>query len=172
MGLTAAQTLDAALRSWNTYCDSAPQHDDASLLLLDWRGRPPAPEFSTICCPENLAAIRGFVESWAVFAGFGDTTTGQIVMACDEACTNIFCHGYGQKPGPIRLRVEITGTTLAIQIADEAAPVDAREIRCRDLTDLRPGGLGTFVMTQVFDEVNYLPLEQGNTLTLRKGLPR
>ena len=93
-------------------------------------------------------------------------------MACDEACTNIFRHGYHHEPGPLRFRVEITNDTFVIQITDEAPPVDAREIRCRELSDLRPGGLGTFVMTQVFDEVNYVPLEKGNSLTLGKALPQ
>ncbi len=171
VGQTAAETLSAAYRAWDHYRDSSAQHDDASLLLLDWRGQSPAPELCTTCCPENLLAVRNFVEQWAQFAGFGDTVVGQIVMACDEACTNVFCHGYHKKPGPLRLRIEITGSALLIQIADEAPPLDAREVRCRDLSDLRPGGLGTFVMKQVFDEVNYLPVGKGNSLTLRKALP-
>jgi len=172
VGLNAAETLSAAYQAWDKFCDSSAQHDDASLLLLDWRGRSPAPELCTICCPESLLSVRRFVERWAQFAGFGDTVVGQIVMACDEAGTNIFRHGYSQKPGPVRFRAEITNNALVIQITDEAPPVDAREIRCRELSDLRPGGLGTFVMTQVFDEVNYVPLENGNSLTLRKALPQ
>ena len=117
-------------------------------------------------------AVRRFVERWAQFAGYGDTVVGQIVMACDEACTNIFRHGYLQKPGPVCFRAETTSNALVIEITDEAPPVDAREIRGRELSDLRPGGLGTFVMTQVFDEVNYVPLTNGNSLTLRKALPK
>jgi anti-sigma regulatory factor (Ser/Thr protein kinase) len=93
-------------------------------------------------------------------------------MACDEACTNILRHGYRQKSGPIRFRAETTNNALVIQITDEAPPVDTRDIQCRELSDLRPGGLGTFVMTQVFDEVNYVPLGNGNSLTLRKELPQ
>lgn len=171
VGQTAAQSLDAAFQAWHSYCGSAAQHDDASLLLLDWRGLPPATECCTTCCPDNLAVLRDHVERWAVFAGFGDTTVGQIVMACDEACANIFRHGYRQQPGPVRLQAEIRNDALVIHITDEAPPVDVREIRCRQLSDLRPGGLGTFVMSQVFDEVNYMPLGKGNCLTLGKTLP-
>ena len=172
VGRTAAETLSAAFQTWDNYRDSSAQHDDASLLLLDWRGQLPAPELCTTCCPENLMAVRNFVERWAQYVGFGDTDVGQIVMACDEACANIFCHGYQKKPGPLRFRVESTGTALVIRITDEAPPVDTREIRCRELSDLRPGGLGTFVMARVFDEVKYESLEKGNCLTLRKALPR
>jgi anti-sigma regulatory factor (Ser/Thr protein kinase) len=172
VGLNAAETLSAAYQSWDNYRDSSNQHDDATLLLLEWRGQPPAPELRASCGPESLMAIRQFVERWAQFAGFGDTVVGQIVMACDEACTNIFRHGYRQEPGPVRFRVESANNFFLIQITDEAPPVDARDIRCRELSDLRAGGLGTFVMTRVFDEVNYEPLENGNSLTLRKALPQ
>ena len=172
VGLNAAQTLSAAFQAWDNYRDSSAQHDDASLLLLDWRGQSPAPDLHTTCCPESLMAVRHFVEKWAQFAGFGDTVVGQIVMACDEACTNIFRHGYRQKSGPVRFRVESTNNAFVIQITDEAPPVDGGDIRCRELSDLRPGGLGTFVMKQVFDEVIYVPLENGNSLTLRKALPQ
>jgi len=170
-GQTAAQSLNAALQSWNSYRDLSVQHDDASLLLLDWRGETPASDLSTACCPENLAAIRQFVEQWAIYAGFGDTEVGQIVLACDEACANVFCHGYQRRSGPIRLFVEIARQALVIQITDEAPPVDVNGIQGRRLADLRPGGLGTFVISRVFDEVNYAPLKTGNSLALRKSLP-
>jgi anti-sigma regulatory factor (Ser/Thr protein kinase) len=169
IGRTAAETLSAAFRAWDNFRDSSMQQDDASLLLLDWRGKPPPPELHTTCCPENLMAARNFVEQWAQFAGFGDTVVGQIVMACDEACTNIFRHGYHHEPGPVRFRADLSDQNFVIQITDEAPCVDARKIRCRELSELRPGGLGTFVMTQVFDEVKYVPLENGNSLTLRKA---
>ncbi len=172
VGQAAAETLSAAFQAWDNYRVPSAQHDDASLLLLAWRGQSPPPGLHTTCCPEKLTDIRHFVEQWAQFAGFGDTVVGQIVMACDEACANVFCHGYHKKPGPLRIRVEVTGSTLIIEITDEAPPVDAREIRGRQLSELRPGGLGTVVISQVFDEVNYAPLENGNTLTLRKALPQ
>ncbi|MEO6034747.1 MAG: ATP-binding protein, partial [Verrucomicrobiota bacterium] len=171
VGETATEMLRVAFDSWNTFRDSAAQHDDASLLLLDWRGQPPAQEFFAMCAPAHLIAVRHFVERWAVFAGFGDIVVGQIVMACDEAATNIFRHGYHEKPGSIRIVAEVTRTALVLQLIDEAPPVDAREIHCRELSELRPGGLGTFVMAKVFDDVSYAVLGKGNSLTLRKNLP-
>lgn len=53
-----------------------------------------------------------------------------------------------------------------------ALDMDAKEIRGRQLSDLRPGGLGTVVISQVFDEVNHVPVGKGNSLTLRKALPQ
>jgi len=114
---------------------------------------------------------REFVEQWAVYAGYDDVAVGRIVLACDEAASNVFRHGYDQKPGPLSYHAEISDDRLTIQIIDEAKPVDASKIKCRELSELRPGGLGTFIIGQVFDEVKYEPAGKGTVLTLRKHLP-
>jgi anti-sigma regulatory factor (Ser/Thr protein kinase) len=114
---------------------------------------------------------REFVEKWAIFAGYDDVTVGKIVLACDEAVTNIFNHGYERKPGPLKYHAGIEKSSLSLQISDQAKSVDGSEIKGRPLSELRPGGLGTFIMSQVFDEVNYEPQTIGTTLILRKALP-
>jgi sigma-B regulation protein RsbU (phosphoserine phosphatase) len=171
LGQTVVMTLAAAVSAWKEFVHSAPQHDDASLLLLDWRGQAPPADFQTLCCEENLAAGREFVEKWAAFSGYDDVTIGQIVLACDEATTNVLRHGYDKTPGPLSYRAGVDDAWLTIQIVDDAKPVDLSKLQSRKLSDLRPGGLGTFIMTQVFDEVKYEPLTVGTSLTLRKKLP-
>jgi phosphoserine phosphatase RsbU/P len=171
LGQSPEQTVVAAISAWRQYLNGAPQHDDASLLLLRWRGRAPASDLETLCCPENLCLGREFVERWAVFAGFDDVTVGQIVMACDEAASNVFRHAYQAHPGPLTLHAEVDQDALTIQISDRAKPVDVTQLKGRELSDLRPGGLGTFIMSKVFDEVKYAPMEVGTSLTLRKKLP-
>jgi serine/threonine-protein kinase RsbW len=114
---------------------------------------------------------REFVERWAAFAGFDDVTVGQIVMACDEAASNVFRHAYQAHPGPLTLHAEVDQDVLTIQISDRAKPVDVTKLKGRELSDLRPGGLGTFIMSKVFDEVKYAPMAIGTSLTLRKKLP-
>ncbi len=170
-GVAAIEALGAGLQSWEQHRGPAPQHDDATLLLLDWRGPQPPLEIRTVCAPEKLPEIRRFIERWAQFAGFGDTVAGQVVMACDEACTNILRHGYQGVPGPVTVTAQTTDTALLVQIADTAPPANPDKIKGRELSDLRPGGLGTVVLEKVFDEVKYTPLDQGNRLALSKLLP-
>jgi len=170
-GQTGTKTLATSVAAWHEFVKSAPQHDDASLLLLDWRGQMPPSTFETTCCLERLAAGREFIERWAAFAGYDDVTVGQIVLACDEATTNVFRHGYGARSGPLTYHAEIDDARLTIQIVDNAKPIDLSKVKGRDLSDLRSGGLGTVIMAQVFDEVNYEPLARGTSLTLRKKLP-
>ena len=170
-GLTGGRTMTAAIEAWRSFVGAAPQHDDASLFLLDWRGLPPPSELVMTCCPETLCSGRAFIEQWAAYAGYDDLTRGQIVLACDEAVSNIFRHAYGKHPGPLRLAAAVGPDTLTIQIRDEAKPVDPSQIKSRPLADLQPGGLGTFIMSKIFDEVTYEPHTVGTTLTLRKRLP-
>lgn len=164
----AARTLQPFVAAWKEFVGDAPTHDDASLLLLNWRGPRPPATFETQCCLETLCQGRSFVENWAAFAGFDDVAIGQIVLACDEAVTNIFRHGYHSQPGPLTITAEAADGVLSLTIADHAAPVDPGKLRGRELTDLRPGGLGTFIINQVFDEVRYEPTAQGTSLHLRK----
>jgi anti-sigma regulatory factor (Ser/Thr protein kinase) len=115
---------------------------------------------------------REFVEAWATYAGFDDVTVGQIILACDEAATNVFRHAYGHHPGPLNLQAEVNDTHLTLRMTDKAKPVDPSKLAGRDLADLRPGGLGTVIIQQVFDEVIYEPLDVGTMLVLRKKLPQ
>ena len=171
LGLTGGKTMTTAIEAWRTFVGAAPQHDDASLLLLDWRGLPPPRELVMTCCPETLCSGRAFVEQWAIYAGYEDLIRGQIVLACDEAVSNVFRHAYGKHPGPLQLAAEVGSDSFTIRIQDEAKPVDPSQIKGRNLDDLRPGGLGTFIMSQIFDQVTYEPHALGTTLTLRKRLP-
>jgi phosphoserine phosphatase RsbU/P len=171
VGQTAVMTLKTSVSVWKAFVNSAPQHDDASLLLLDWHGQPPPSRFQTLCSLETMRLGREFIEKWATFAGYDDVTVGQIVLACDEAATNIFRHAYEETPGPLSYRAELDDARLTVQIMDHAKSVDVSKIKGRDPSELRPGGLGTFIMSQVFDEVEYAPSDSGTSLTLRKKLP-
>lgn len=167
---TGLNTFEAAIEAWRNFIGTASQHDDASVLLLDWRGAPPATEFTLDCCPETLCSARAFVESWARYAGYDYSTVGQIVLACDEASSNIFRHGYAQNPGPIQFGAELTEKVLRFVIRDQAPPVNPDQIKGRDLDDLRPGGLGTIILEKTFNTIRYEPQKSGNHLILEKEL--
>ena len=119
---------------------------------------------------EKLCLEREFIERWAIYAGFDPVTRAQIVLACDEATTNVLRHAYEGKPGPLIIRSEITPSHLTISITDQAPHSNPAEFRGRDLSDLRPGGLGTVIIAKVFDEVRYQPTATATTLRLSKKI--
>lgn len=167
---TPRKMFDNAITHLQEFVAGAPQHDDITLLQIDWRGLAPSSKFAQLCCPENCAEGREFIEDWCLYAGFDDVTTGQIVLACDEAATNIYRYAYEHKPGPIRFEVAIQNNFLNIVITDEGHPIDPSKLQGRSLQELRPGGLGMFLISAVFEHVQYQPQQQGTVLTLRKKL--
>lgn len=171
VGLTGAKTLQAALDHWVAFVGGASPHDDASLLLLDWRGAAPESTLEITCCTEELCRGRDFVEKWANYLGYDDITVGQIVLAVDEAATNVYRYAYKEKPGPLRLTTSVENNELVLVLEDQGEPCNPEKIKGRKLDDLRPGGLGTVLLQNVFNEVRYEPESHGTRLTLRKALP-
>ncbi|MBM4228074.1 MAG: GAF domain-containing protein [Gammaproteobacteria bacterium] len=91
-----------------------------------------------------------------------------LVVAVNEACMNIMQHAYGEvRDGPISLDLRRVGDRLDVLLVDHAPPVDHQIIGPRDLSDLRPGGLGTHFIQSVVDEWQYGHLADGRGNTLR-----
>lgn len=123
--------------------------------------------------PRLLAATRAMIGNFAQRLGFGEVDCGQISLAVDEALCNIINHGYGRDPnGRIWMDVwEIPGDppTIKVVIEDRAKQVDPETIRSRDLDDVRPGGLGVFIIREIMDEVRYEKRADGGMrLTMTK----
>jgi phosphoserine phosphatase RsbU/P len=171
VGANPPQTFEGMVQTWKQFVGNAAPHDDASLMLLTWRGQTPPASLLHNCCLENLAPGRAFIEEWAKFSCFDDITVGQIILAVDEAVTNIYRYAYQEKSGPIEYQVAIADDHLVVRLIDQGIPVQLDQIKGRDLDDLRPGGLGTILLQNVFDAVDYQPREVGTVLELRKKIP-
>lgn len=121
----------------------------------------------------NLAPVRACVERFAAEAGFDEDRRALIALAVDEAISNCICHGYhGRTDGPITLRLEtLASGGLRIEIEDEGDQVDPREIKPRDLSELRPGGLGVHIIQTAFQRCLWRRREQrGMSVTLELEL--
>ncbi|MEZ6242129.1 MAG: ATP-binding protein [Phycisphaerales bacterium] len=127
--------------------------------------------------PVYLCGARELVASVAKRLGFDDLDCSKIALAVDEALCNIIRHGYQRRTdGQIWISIwplESSGATRAcgirIVIEDEAKQVDPDQMRGRELTDIRPGGLGVHIIREVMDEAIYERREpKGMRLTLVK----
>lgn len=112
--------------------------------------------------PRYLGCIRELVLHAARQLGFQEKAAGQVAMAADEALANVIKHGYGERPdGKIWMSLTplgddpALGSGLKIVIEDEARQVDPSCIKGRDLSDIRPGGLGVHIIREVMDEAKY-----------------
>jgi len=124
---------------------------------------------------ENLSAIREFVrQSASAFQVEADSVC-DILLAVDEAATNIIVHGYRGCEGTIEIDVECLEDALVVRLRDEANPFDPRCVPAADvelpLEQRAPGGLGIHLMRRVVDDVGHcLTARGGNELTLVKKM--
>jgi serine/threonine-protein kinase RsbW len=120
---------------------------------------------------ENLSSIRRFVQEAAMARGAGPATVRQILLAVDEASTNIIVHGYRGRDGTIEVELAREGENLIIRLRDTAEPFDPTAVPPPDLAvplAERPiGGLGIQLVRQAMDGVSHrIRPEGGNELTL------
>lgn len=125
--------------------------------------------------PEGLPAVRDLLRQWLTERGWSEQQVHEIVLAVDEALSNVIRHGYENTPGrPIHMRLrEITdaeqGGGLEICIRDYGRQVDPTQICGRDLDDVRPGGLGVHIIRSMMSTACYqIVPEGGMQLTMLK----
>jgi len=129
---------------------------------------------------EHIQQICQFVAAGAVQAGLGETAVFHIELACDEACTNIIEHAYGDEDkGDIIIHWQIEGAQFIITIQDHGRPFDPTAVPSPSTLDasqhsapedIRVGGLGVYFMRQLMDEVHFQFDEDGNRLVLVKRI--
>jgi len=120
--------------------------------------------------PKYLYVVRSTLYPLVTGAGFPKKDARKIVLAVDEACSNIIKYAYeGDHLGTIALTVTVSQDKLVVVLKDEGKKPDIAAITPRRLDDVRPGGLGTFFMAAAFDKVEYdTSGPAGTALTLIK----
>ena len=98
-----------------------------------------------------------------------------LVLAIAEAAQNIVKHAYNGGPhtDKMRVRISLNNNDLQIDIFDKGKPAIPENIKPRALDDIKPGGLGTFFIGQIMDQVVFkTKKEEGwvNHLVLTKKI--
>ena len=123
----------------------------------------------------SLREIRDF--SRDIFDRSKDLSSKKddLVLAIAEAAQNIVKHAYNGGPHTDKMRVKISlnNNDLQIDIFDKGKPAIPENIKPRALDDIKPGGLGTFFIGQIMDQVVFkTKKEEGwvNHLVLTKKI--
>ncbi len=148
--------------------------DDITLMLISgqsqdsqrWSYRFPAQ-------PRELSAMRHALAAALARSGVDAALRQALVLAVDEASTNIIRHAYG---GPcdalVHLHLEREGDELRFELLDDAPCCDTAALHPRDLSDCRPGGLGINFIDSLMDHWSLAPRADGcgNRLWMVKRL--
>ena len=123
----------------------------------------------------SLREIRAFSRN--IFDRSKDLSSKKddLVLAIAEAAQNIVKHAYNGGPHTDKMRVKISlnNNDLQIDLFDKGKPAIPENIKPRALDDIKPGGLGTFFIGQIMDQVVFkTKKEEGwvNHLVLTKKI--
>ena len=125
---------------------------------------------------KNLDQIRRFVQESSEAFGVAPGDVLNVLLAVDEAVTNIIVHGYAGRGGPLEIEITRSPGALVIRLRDEARPFDPTGVPAPDLTvpleEQAPGRLGIYLIRRVMNEVIYRRQPGGwNELTMMKRVP-
>ncbi len=125
---------------------------------------------------ENLSVIRNFVQDNALAAGMSSKAINDIMLAVDEACTNIIKHAYKSFPdGEIVITIKSLAKKIIIKITDYGKSFHPEVILEPDIREYyrqkKVGGLGMYLMKSLMDDVKYVSIPgKYNQVLLTKNL--
>lgn len=144
--------------------DGQPLHDDITLLAIE------SAEINSLGVlkfpsePATLKEMRSRIRDIVASVGATAELTEAIVVALNEACMNVIQHGYqGNPQGDYELRVAYnkSSNSMIFELLDHAPPVDKSRIKSRLLDDIRPGGLGVYIIRKLMDEMEFCTPPEG-----------
>lgn len=107
----------------------------------------------------DLNDMREFLESAILTLGGDHDVAGDLVLAVNEAVTNVLLHGYDDLPGVVSISAAAEGGDILVRLTDDAPLFDPTAVPPPDINlplEERPlGGLGVHMMRQLTDELNY-----------------
>ena len=80
----------------------------------------------------------------------------ELVLAIAEAAQNIVKHGYKgieNTTDKMQIKISLNNNELEIGFFDKGKPDSEENVKHRKLDDVKPGGLGTYFIQQIMDEV-------------------
>lgn len=126
-------------------------------------------------CPSELGSIRRNITKSCSLLSYTKEETNLIVLAIDEACSNIMRYAYKNcTDGEILVEVSKTEDQVVIKLHDYAKKASDDCIKIKPSSPLKPGGLGLSLINEVMDSVQFIHTGKcpGNILEMRKDLPK
>ena len=123
---------------------------------------------------ESLKDIRSFSRDVFAKRDIPQELKDDLVLAIAEAAQNIVKHAYNGEKTTDKMKVKILFKEKEIEIGffDTGLPVVPENITHRNLDDIKPGGLGTYFIKEIMDEVVFKKDKKGwvNHLVLTKKI--
>mgnify|MGYP001078156382 FL=1 len=105
---------------------------------------------------KSLKEVRDFAREIFDQSPIFNSQKDELVLAIAEAAQNIVKHAYkdvSETKDIMQIKISFKDNELTIGFYDKGKPVNTENIKHRKLDDIKPGGLGTFFIQQIMDEV-------------------
>ncbi|MCX6833336.1 MAG: ATP-binding protein, partial [candidate division Zixibacteria bacterium] len=124
----------------------------------------------------KLPDIRTFIETVLTETPFRRKDITAILLAIEEACTNVIRHAYLYGEGTLKLKISLFSDRITLSIYDKGRSFDFEKSSDPDLNHYiktgRKGGLGVYLIRKVTDEVEYNSAAGVNELRMVKRYPK
>ena len=123
---------------------------------------------------ENLKHIRNFVEQSLIDLKINSKTVFEIKLAVGESIANIIKYGYKESDPKNKIFVEVDfkDNIFEAHIYDDGIKVTKDMIKHRDIDDVKPGQIGTYLIKNIMDYFDWSEEKSDwvNHLVLKKKI--
>lgn len=177
--VNATAFLPALKANIDEFVGEAPQFDDITMLMFDYRSKKGGEHMTLKTFPaktEALSDVLGFVDQMLDSVGCPMKIQTAVCVAIEEVFVNVAHYAYGDGEGDMSLGIGFDEATRAItfRMTDKGIPFDPLKKPDPDITlsadEREIGGLGIFITKKTMDSVTYAYENSENILTMTKKI--
>ena len=177
--MEARKLLPALKNNIDEFVGEAPQFDDITMLMFDYRPEKGGERMTNKTFPakaEALSDVIGFVEQMLESFECPMKTQTALCIAIEEVFVNVAHYAYGDGEGSVTLGIgfDKDNRALTFRMTDSGVPFDPLKKPDPDITlsaeEREIGGLGIFITKKTMDSLSYAYENGENILTMIKNL--
>ena len=177
--IEATKLLPALKNNIDKFVGEAPQFDDITMLMLDYKSKEGSERMVSKTFPAKTDALNdviGFVEETLEGYDCPMKTQMAICVAIEEVFVNVARYAYPDSDGDMTLYIDFdeTSRNVTFRITDKGLQFDPLKKPDPDVTlsaeDREIGGLGIFIAKKTMDTISYSYENNENVLTLIKKI--
>ena len=178
--LTEATAFLPALKAnIDEFVGDAPQFDDITMLMLDYKSNGGGEHMTTkrfAAKTEALTDVLGFVDRMLEAYECPMKIQTAACVAIEEVFVNVARYAYRDGEGDVELGIgfDPSSRTVTFRMKDEGVPFDPLQKPDPDITlsadEREIGGLGIFITKKTMDSVEYVYENGKNVLTMMKKI--
>ena len=176
---TAEEMLADLKNDIDSFVCEAPQFDDITMLMLDFKKRKAGGGMTERLFPADDSALNdvlAFAEEELEKAECPPKAMMQLTVAIEEVFVNVAHYAYPDEEGQVSFGIAFDSESRSItfRIADKGIAFNPLEKPDPDITlsaeEREIGGLGIFICKKTMDEIGYARENGENILTMTKKL--